>query len=70
MAYAVLVAALRRTVGDEVVDAAAPGPIALPAPSGMEVRTLVLEERPPLASAAQGLKTTLKVPSSFFWNCS
>ena len=49
MALAVLVAAERRIHGTERIDAAAPGPLLVPAGGELEVRSVVLDERPPLA---------------------
>ena len=50
MAYAVLVAASSRVLDPAVLDAAAPGPLALPYDERLEVRSVAVEERPPLAS--------------------
>jgi glucosyl-3-phosphoglycerate synthase len=50
MAYAVLVAASSRVLDPAVLDAAAPGPLALPCDERLEVRSVAVEERPPLAS--------------------
>ena len=50
MAYAVLVAASARVLGDAALDAAAPGPLALPYDGDLQVRQVAVEERPPLAS--------------------
>ncbi|MGZ6640920.1 MAG: glucosyl-3-phosphoglycerate synthase [Solirubrobacteraceae bacterium] len=52
MSYAVLVAASRRLLGEEAVDALAPGPYVQPdaAPGSAAVRQVAVEERPPLAS--------------------
>lgn len=53
MAQAVMVATLARVHGRETMDAYAPGPLALPAESGIEVRQVPLEERPPLRTLAR-----------------
>jgi glycosyltransferase involved in cell wall biosynthesis len=50
MAYAVLVAASSRVLDPAVLDAAALGPLALPYDETLEVRSVAVEERPPLAS--------------------
>ncbi len=50
MAYAVLVAASARVLGDAALDAAAPGPLALPYDGDLQVSQVAVEERPPLAS--------------------
>jgi glucosyl-3-phosphoglycerate synthase len=49
MAYAVLVAASRRLLGAEAVEALAPGPLALPF-GDLEVLPVPVEERPALRS--------------------
>jgi hypothetical protein len=57
MALAVIVAAERRIHGAERVEAAAPGPLLVPESGDFRMRTLVLDERPPLRStpaAARG----------------
>jgi hypothetical protein len=51
MALAVMVAAERRIHGAERVEAAAPGPLLVPESGDFRMRTLVLDERPPLRSA-------------------
>jgi glucosyl-3-phosphoglycerate synthase len=48
MSYAVLVAASRRLLGPDAVDALAPGPYVLPGPTEVDVRQVAVEERPPL----------------------
>ncbi len=51
MAYAVLVAAQARFLGADFADAHASGSISLPAleaPGAMELRSVTVEERPPL----------------------
>jgi glucosyl-3-phosphoglycerate synthase len=48
MSYAVLVAASRRLLGADAVDALAPGPYALPGAAEVDVRQVAVEERPPL----------------------
>jgi glucosyl-3-phosphoglycerate synthase len=56
MAYAVLVAAQIRFLGEDFADAHACGSISLPAPGGedgMQTRRVAVEERPPLASLRQ-----------------
>jgi glycosyltransferase involved in cell wall biosynthesis len=58
MAYAVLLAAQTRFLGQDFADAHACGSIALPALDGgpaMESRQVALEERPPLASLRSGV---------------
>jgi glucosyl-3-phosphoglycerate synthase len=49
MSYAVLVAASRRLLGADAIDALAPGPYALPGPAEVDVRQVAVEERPPLS---------------------
>ena len=49
MSYAVLVAASRRLLGAEAVDALAPGPYVLPGPAEVDVRQVAVEERPPFS---------------------
>jgi glycosyltransferase involved in cell wall biosynthesis len=49
MSYGVLVAASRRLLGAEAVDALAPGPYVLPGPAEVDVRQVAVEERPPLS---------------------
>jgi glucosyl-3-phosphoglycerate synthase len=49
MAYAVLVAASRRLLGAEAVDALAPGPYVLPGAAEVDVRQVAVEERPALS---------------------
>jgi glycosyltransferase involved in cell wall biosynthesis len=49
MALAVLAAAERRIHGAAPIDAAAPGPLLVPHEGDFELRTLVLDERPPIA---------------------
>ena len=49
MSYAVLVAASRRLLGPEAVDALAPGPYVLPGPAEVDVRQVAVEERPPFS---------------------
>jgi glucosyl-3-phosphoglycerate synthase len=49
MSYAVLVAASRRLLGAEAVDAVAPGPYVLPGPAEVDVRQIAVEERPPFS---------------------
>jgi glucosyl-3-phosphoglycerate synthase len=51
MALAVLTAAERRIHGAERIDADAPGPLLVPDGGELRMRTLVLDERPPLRSA-------------------
>lgn len=51
MAYAVLVAAERRLHGEPHVAGAAPGPFILPTPGGLDVRSVPVEERPPMNAA-------------------
>ena len=51
MALAVIAAAERRIHGAERVEAAAPGPLLVPAGDRFEVRSVVVDERPPLAQA-------------------
>ena len=46
MSYAVLVAASRRLLGAEAVDALAPGPYVLPGAAEVDVRQVAVEERP------------------------
>ena len=53
MALAVMAAAERRIHGAERAEAAAPGPLLVPAGADFEVRTLVVDERPPLAEVLQ-----------------
>jgi glycosyltransferase involved in cell wall biosynthesis len=53
MAHAVLVAASVRVHGREAIDCYAPGPLALPSASDIEVRQVPLEERPPLRTLAR-----------------
>ncbi|MGI8563867.1 MAG: glucosyl-3-phosphoglycerate synthase, partial [Candidatus Dormibacter sp.] len=57
MALAVLVAAERRIHGTERIDAAAPGPLLVPAGGELEVRSVVLDERPPLAQLLRAAST-------------
>ena len=52
MALAVLAAAERRVHGEAALDAAAPGPLVLPSGADMAVRSVVVDERPPLATLA------------------
>lgn len=71
MAYAVLGAASRRLHGAEAVDGApGAGALALPAPSGIELREISLAERPPLASlptaAREEARARLRRPSDRF----
>ena len=49
MALAVLAAAERRDPRRRRVEAAAPGPLLVPRDGDFELRSLVLDERPPLA---------------------
>ena len=49
MSYAVLVAASRRLLGADAVDALAPGPYVLPGPAEVDVRQVAVEERPPFS---------------------
>ena len=49
-AYAILVAATARALGDEELDDRAPGPLFLPLPGRLEARRVAVEERPPLDS--------------------
>ena len=49
MALAVLATAERRIHGHRRADAAAPGPLLVPSEDGFEPRSVVLDERPPLA---------------------
>ena len=49
MALAVLATAERRIHGRRRADAAAPGPLLVPGEDGFEQRSVVLDERPPLA---------------------
>ena len=49
MALAVLAAAERRIHGAGPIDAAAPGPLLVPHEGDFELRSLVLDERPPIA---------------------
>ena len=49
MAYAVIVAGLTRGLGAGALEAFAPGPLALPGPEGLDLRSVPLEERPPMA---------------------
>ena len=53
MAHAVIVAASARVHGRDAIEAYAPGPLALPAGGGIEVRQVPLEERPPLRTLAR-----------------
>ncbi len=52
MAYAVMVAGLRRAYGPDALDRFVPGPLALPGPEGPELRRVAVEERPPLVAVA------------------
>jgi glucosyl-3-phosphoglycerate synthase len=49
MSYAVLVAASRRLLGAEAIDALAPGPYVLPGAAEVDVRQVAVEERPALS---------------------
>ena len=49
MALAVLATAERRIHGRRRADAAAPGPLLVPGADGFETRSVILDERPPLA---------------------
>ena len=49
MSYAVLVAASRRLLGAEAVDALAPGPYVMPGAAEIDVRQVAVEERPALS---------------------
>jgi glucosyl-3-phosphoglycerate synthase len=49
-AYAILVAATARALGDEELDDHAPGPLFLPLPGRLDARRVAVEERPPLDS--------------------
>jgi glucosyl-3-phosphoglycerate synthase len=49
MSYAVLVAASRRLLGADAVDALAPGPYVLPGAAEVDVRQVAVEERPPFS---------------------
>jgi glucosyl-3-phosphoglycerate synthase len=53
MSYAVLVAASKRLLGPEAVDALAAGPYVLPRPGEVDVRQVPVEERPPHVSASR-----------------
>ena len=53
MALAVLATAERRIHGRRRADAAAPGPLLVPGEDGFEPRSVVLDERPPLAELLQ-----------------
>jgi glucosyl-3-phosphoglycerate synthase len=53
MSYAVLVAASKRLLGPEAVDALAPGPYVLPGPGEADVRQVPVEERPPHVGASR-----------------
>jgi len=53
MSYAVLVAASKRLLGPEAVDALAPGPYVLPRPGEADVRQVPVEERPPHVGASR-----------------
>jgi glucosyl-3-phosphoglycerate synthase len=55
MALAVLAAAERRVHGPEHVDAAAPGPLLVPHGGELVARSVVVDERPPLATLAARL---------------
>ena len=58
MAYAVLVAAQSRFLGQEFTDAHAGGSVVLPPPihgEAMESRRVAVEERPPLSRIARSL---------------
>ena len=49
MSYAVLVAASRRLLGDDAVEALAPGPYVMPGAAEIDVRQVAVEERPALS---------------------
>jgi hypothetical protein len=49
MALAVLATAERRIHGRRRADAAAPGPLLVPGEDGFEPRSVIHDERPPLA---------------------
>ncbi len=53
MALAVLATAERRIHGRRRADAAAPGPLLVPGEDGFEPRSVILDERPPLAELLQ-----------------
>ena len=53
MSYAVLVAACKRLLGPEAVDALAPGPYVLPGAGDVDVRQVPVEERPPHVGASR-----------------
>jgi hypothetical protein len=53
MSYAVLVAACKRLLGPDAVDALAPGPYVLPGAGGVDVRQVPVEERPPHVGASR-----------------
>jgi len=53
MSYAVLVAASKRLLGSEAVDALAPGPYVLPGAGDPDVRQVPVEERPPHVGASR-----------------
>jgi alkylation response protein AidB-like acyl-CoA dehydrogenase len=53
MSYAVLVAACKRLLGPEAVDALAPGPYVLPGAGDVDVRQAPVEERPPHVGASR-----------------
>jgi glucosyl-3-phosphoglycerate synthase len=59
MSYAVLVAASRRLLGDDAVEALAPGPYVQPgsAPHEVAARDVGVEERPPLAALRAAART-------------
>jgi glucosyl-3-phosphoglycerate synthase len=52
MSYAVLVAASKRLIGPEAVDALAPGPYVLPRGGEADLRQVPVEERPPHVGAS------------------
>ena len=53
MALSVLAAAERRIHGAASIDAAAPGPLLVPAGDDFETRSVIVDERPPLAELAR-----------------
>ncbi len=53
MALSVLAAAERRVHGAASIDAAAPGPLLVPAGDDFETRSVIVDERPPLAELAR-----------------
>jgi glycosyltransferase involved in cell wall biosynthesis len=64
MALAVLVAAERRILGAETVDAAAPGPLLVPVAGELRLRSVTTDERPPLAGLPGHLRPAAAAPAA------